>query len=217
MTWAAFQTLLSGAGATIALSLTGLAFGVPLGLAMALVRWARVPLLDPLVAVYVSLIRATPLVTLVLFVYFALPQLGLELDPVPAAILTLALNTAPFNCEIWRAGLTAFPRDQLEAATACGMTRSLAFRRIVMPQLWRSCLGPLVSEMTILLKVTPAVAVIGVVEITRAAARIGAATYEPLPPFLVATALYTLLIALLVWGQRRLERAIARRYGYSAP
>lgn len=71
--------------------------------------------------------------------------------------------------------------------------------------------------MTILLKGTPAVAVIGVVEITRAAGRIGAQTYEPLPPFLAATVLYTTLIALLVRGQRLAETRIARRYGYTAP
>ncbi|HEY0292984.1 MAG TPA: amino acid ABC transporter permease [Hansschlegelia sp.] len=217
MTWAAFQTLLTGAGTTVALSLAGLAIGVPLGLALALIRWARIPVADQLVATYVSLVRATPLLTFVLFVFFVLPTMGLELDPVPAAIVTLALNTAPFNCEIWRAGLTNFPRDQLEAAEACGMTRTLAFRRIVAPQLWRVCLGPLVSEMTILLKATPAVAVIGVVEITRAASRIGAATYDPLPPFLAATAIYTLLIAVIVQAQRVIEALIARRYGYSAP
>ncbi|GLK67976.1 amino acid ABC transporter permease [Hansschlegelia plantiphila] len=217
MTWAAFETLLTGAGTTVALSLAGLAIGVPLGLALALIRWARIPVADQLVATYVSLVRATPLLTFVLFVFFVLPTMGLELDPVPAAIVTLALNTAPFNCEIWRAGLTNFPRDQLEAAEACGMTRTLAFRRIVAPQLWRVCLGPLVSEMTILLKATPAVAVIGVVEITRAASRIGAATYDPLPPFLAATVIYTLLIAVIVQAQRVIEALIARRYGYAAP
>lgn len=217
MSWAAIETLLSGALTTAMLSFAGVALGLPLGLALALARWARVPVADQLVAVYVSLTRATPLLTFVLFVFFVLPTLGLELEPIPAAVLTLALNTAAFNCEIWRAGLEGFPRDQLEAASASGMTRPTTFRRIVLPQLWRVCLGPLVSEMTILLKATPAIAVIGVVEITRAASRIGAATYQPLPPFLVATAIYTLLIAAIVWTQRVIEGAMARRYGYAAP
>lgn len=210
-------SLLAGALTTVGLSLAGIGLGLPLGLVLALVRSVRPPVLDALIAVGVSLVRSAPIVTLALFVFFVLPGAGLELAPVPAAVLTLTLNTAAFNCEIFRAGLTAFPRDQLEAASAYGMRPATRFRRIVLPQLWRASLGPLVSEMTILLKGTPAVAVLGIVEITRAASRIGAQTYEPLPPFLAATVLYTALIAVLVRGQRLAERTMARRYGYAAP
>lgn len=210
-------SLLAGALTTVGLSLAGIGLGLPLGLGLALVRSVRPPVLDPLIAVGVSLVRSAPIVTLALFVFFVLPGAGLELAPVPAAVLTLTLNTAAFNCEIFRAGLAAFPRDQLEAASAYGMRPATRFRRIVLPQLWRASLGPLVSEMTILLKGTPAVAVLGIVEITRAASRIGAQTYEPLPPFLAATLLYTALIAVLVRGQRVAERTMARRYGYAAP
>jgi His/Glu/Gln/Arg/opine family amino acid ABC transporter permease subunit len=214
MTWAATLTLLTGAMTTAALSFSGIALGLPLGLALALVRWGRVPVADSIVAVYVSVIRSTPIVTFVLFVFFVLPSFGLELAPIPAAVLALTLNTAAFNCEIWRAALISFPRDQLEVANAYGMLPTKRFRRIVLPQLWRVSVGPLANEMTILLKGTPAVAVIGVVEITRAASRIGAATYQPLPPFLVATVMYTLLIAFIVHGQHVVEQFVARRYGY---
>jgi His/Glu/Gln/Arg/opine family amino acid ABC transporter permease subunit len=215
MTWAAFLTLLDGAAVTAALSAAGIALSLPLGLLFALARWRGVPVVSPLLAALVSLVRATPFVTLILFIFFVLPGIGLELRPIPAAILALTLNTAAFSSEIWRAALDTFPRDQREAAAAFGMTGPTAFRRILFPQLWRASLGPLVSEVTILLKCTPAVAVIGVVEITRAAARIGAETYDPLPPFAVATAIYTLLIAVLVRGQRVAERRIAKRYGYA--
>ncbi|BCP54026.1 amino acid ABC transporter permease [Kaistia sp. 32K] len=215
MTWAAFLTLISGALTTIALSASGIVMGLPLGLALALIRWGRVPVASGLVAFYVSIVRSTPIVTFALFVFFVLPSIGLELQPIPAAVLTLTLNTAAFNCEIWRSALGSFPRDQVEAAHAFGMTRQTLFRRIIMPQIWRTSIGPLTNEMTILLKGTPAVAVIGVVEITRAASRIGAETYRPLPPFLTATILYTLIIAVLVQGQRLVERRISQRYGYS--
>lgn len=215
MTWAAILTLVVGAMTTAALSFSGIAIGLPLGLALALVRWLHVPLADTVVAVYVSIIRSTPIVTFALFIFFVLPSFGLELAPIPAAVLTLALNTTAFNCEIWRSALVSFPRDQIEAAQAYGMKSTTLFRRIVLPQLWRSSIGPLANEMTILLKGTPAVAVIGVVEITRAANRIGADTYEPLPPFLVATLIYTLLIAVIVWGERVAGRFVAQRYGYA--
>jgi His/Glu/Gln/Arg/opine family amino acid ABC transporter permease subunit len=215
MTWPAFLTLLNGAVTTAMLSAIGIAFSMPIGLMIALMRIGGCRSLERLLAAFVSLIRATPFVTLVLFVFFVLPSVDIELDPIPAAVLALTLNTAAFSSEIWRSALGSFPRDQLEAATACGMSWRQVFWRIVFPQMWRQSLGPLVSEATILLKCTPAVAIIGVVEITRAASRIGADTYEPLPPFLVATLLYTLLIATLVRGQRALEGHISRRYGYS--
>lgn len=215
MTTTSLVTLLYGAGTTLALALSAIAIGLPLGLFMALARWRKVPVLNQLIAAYVSLMRPTPMITMCLFVFFLLPALGLELPPLAAAILALTLNTAAFNCEIWRAALATIPRDQLEAAAAFAMPDRMAFRRIVLPQLWRASLGQLVSEMTLLLKVTPAVSVIGIVDITRAASRIGAQTYDPLPPFLAATVLYTLIIAIVVLGQRFLERRIAQRYGYA--
>lgn len=217
MTWDAFLTILDGAVVTAGLALVSILLSLPLGLLLALLRWRRIPVLEGVLAAFVSLVRATPFVTLVLFVYFILPAAGLALEPVPAAILALTMNTAAFSSEIWRGALQTFPRDQLEAAAAFGLSDARILTRIVLPQVWRANLGPLVSEVTILLKCTPAVAIIGVVEITRAASRVGADTYEPLPPFLVATVIYTALIAALVRGQRVLERQIARRFGLVRP
>ena len=141
-----------------------------------------------------------------LLVYFALPGLGLALPRFAAAVVTLGLGTMAFGCEIWRGALLAFPRDQIDAARACGMTRGLRFRRIVLPQIVRACLPALVNEATLLIKVSPAIAVIGLVDTTRAAVRIGAETYEPIPPFLAALAIYAAAIAGFVLLQRWLER-----------
>jgi His/Glu/Gln/Arg/opine family amino acid ABC transporter permease subunit len=202
--------ILTGALTTIWMSAAGIAIGMPLGLGLALIRWARVPVAAPLVAAYVSLLRATPLVTLVLLVFFAVPQLGLTMEPVEAGLLSLVLNTSAFNCEVWRASLLAFPKDQMEAAKSVGMGRVLRFRRIVLPQVVRTSLPGLVNEMSLLVKATPVLAVVGVVEATRAAVRIGAETYEPLPPFFVALAVYLPIVFVLVSVQRWLERRLAR-------
>ena len=208
MTSADYLALLEGAVMTVALSIVGIALGVPLGLGLALIRWARVPVLGHAVAAYVSLLRATPLVTLTLLIFFALPTLGLDIAPIPAAILALTMNTSAFNCEVWRAALMDFPRDQLEAARAFGMQPRLTFRRIMLAQVWRTSLPGLVNEMTLLIKGSPAIAVIGVVEITRAAVRIGAETYEPLPPFLAATGIYCLIVLVFIRLQRTVETRI---------
>jgi His/Glu/Gln/Arg/opine family amino acid ABC transporter permease subunit len=199
-------TIVQGAGSTIAISLLAIAIGTPLGLGLALIRWAAVRGLDPVVAAVVSILRATPAVTLVLLVYYALPTIGWEIPSFAAAVATLALGSMAYNCEIWRGALLAFPKDQLDAALAFGMPRSLRFRLVILPQIVRAALPALVNEMTLLIKVSPAVAVIGVVETTRAAFRIGARTYTPIPPFLIALVIYVAVVGSFVAVQRMLER-----------
>jgi His/Glu/Gln/Arg/opine family amino acid ABC transporter permease subunit len=201
-----YLALAAGAANTIAVSVLAIAIGTPLGLGLALIRWGRVRGLDGIVATLVSLLRATPAVTLVLLVYFALPTIGLEIPRFAAGVATLALGSMAYNCEIWRAALLAFPSDQLDAARAFGMPRGLRFRLVILPQIARAALPALVNEMTLLIKVSPAIAVIGVTEATRAAVRIGAATYNPIPPFLVALAIYVVVIGGFVAMQRALER-----------
>jgi His/Glu/Gln/Arg/opine family amino acid ABC transporter permease subunit len=206
MTASDILAILQGAVVTVTLSVIGILIGSPIGLGLALLRWADVPVLGRVVAVYVSILRATPLVTLLLLVFFALPNIGIAIDPISAAILALVMNTAAFNCEVWRAALMNFPKDQYEAAQSVGMRATLRFRRIVLPQIVRVSLPGLVNEMSLLIKVTPVLAVVGVVDITRAAVRIGSETYEPLPPFLVAIALYVPIVFVLVSLQRWIER-----------
>ena len=191
---------------TVTLSFVGILLGLPIGLGLALIRWANVPLAALVVTLYVSVLRATPLVTLLLLLFFALPNIGVPINPYSAAILALVMNTSAFNCEIWRAALINFPKDQYEAAQAVGMRAEQRFRRIVLPQIVRQSLPALVNEMSLLIKVTPVLAVVGVVDITRAAVRIGAETYEPLPPFLAAVAIYVPIVFALVSLQRWIER-----------
>jgi len=198
--------MLQGAVVTVTLSFIGILIGLPLGLGLAILRWANTPLLARMVAVYVSILRATPLVTLLLLLFFALPNVGVPMGPISAAILALVMNTSAFNCEVWRASLNAFPKDQYEAAQAVGMRAGQRFRRIVLPQIAHASLPGLVNEMSLLIKVTPVLAVVGVVDITRAAVGIGAETFEPLPPFLLAVALYVPIVFALVSLQRLIER-----------
>jgi His/Glu/Gln/Arg/opine family amino acid ABC transporter permease subunit len=198
--------IFQGAIVTVTLSFIGILIGLPIGLGLALLRWADVPIAARIVTLYVSILRATPLVTLLLLLFFALPNIGIPIDPISAAILGLVMNTSAFNCEVWRASLMNFPKDQYEAAQSVGMRAEQRFLRIVLPQIVRASLPGLVNEMSLLIKVTPVLAVVGVVDITRAAVRIGAQTYEPLPPFLVAVALYVPIVFALVSLQRWIER-----------
>ena len=214
MTWSSLLVELGkGTVITLTVSLAGIAVGMVVGLALALVRLSGIRVAAWVVAVYVSVIRATPMVTLALLIFFGLPTLGIGLSPLMAAIVTIAINTMVFQAEIWRASLLDFPRAQLDAARAAGMTRALAFRRITFPQVWRASLPGLVNEVTLVVKGSPAVAVIGVVDLTRVAVRATTITYEPIPPFLSATVIYVLVVMALIRLQRYTEQRIVEKYG----
>lgn len=118
---------------------------------------------------------------------FALPNAGIEIDPAPTAVLTLMLNTAAFNREIWRAALVDFPREQLDASVSFGMGGGAAFPCIIVPQIMRTCLPVLVDEMSLLIKGEPGRGGGWHCRCDAGGAvRIGAETYRPLPPLLVA-------------------------------
>lgn len=210
MTVIDLELLAWGAWTTARLSAIAIVLGVILGLGVAVLRAARVPVISQALAVYISLGRATPLVTLTLFLFLANPYLQLGLSREAIAITALTLNTAAFNAEIWRAALQGIPRDHIEAARACGMRQGSIYRRILLPQMWVRALPGLVNEMTFLIKASPAVAVIGIVDLTRVTDRIIAVTFDPLPPILLAAVLYMALIGGLLRAQRLFD-ARARR------
>ncbi|GAB3343603.1 MULTISPECIES: amino acid ABC transporter permease [Chromohalobacter] len=210
MNASAWHMLLEGAWTTLWISAVSIAIGVMAGLVIALIRLARIPIVDQLLVLYISVARATPLVTLALFIFLSAPDLGLDLNRSVAGILALSLNTTAFNAEIWRSAFRNFSREQSEAAMATGMTPWITFRRIMLPQMVITSLPGLVNEMSFLIKGSPAIAVIGIVDLTRVTNRISAVTYEPLPPILVAGALYMAIIGCLVWLQRLAERRANR-------
>lgn len=209
----AWQMLMEGAWTTIWISGVSIVMGVIAGLIIALIRMARIPVIEQILVVYISIARATPLVTLSLFIFLSAPTIGLGIDRNVAGILALTLNTTAFNAEIWRSAFRNFSREQREAALAVGMTPWVTFRRIMLPQMVITSLPGLVNEMSFLIKGSPAIAVIGVVDLTRVTNRISAVTYEPLPPIIAACALYMMVIGLLIWVQRIAERRANRLAG----
>src|SRR2546428_2046016 len=160
--WSTMLDLLRGAGMTVTVSCLAIAAGVPLGLLLALARTRRARGLRWLSAVYSSFVRAAPVVTFTMLIFFGLPALGVSLDPLPAAVIALTLNTAAFNAEIWRAAIMDFPRGQLEAALAMGMTRGVPFRRIVVPPVWPASLPRPLNQTTLLFQARPAAPIIRV-------------------------------------------------------
>src|SRR6202008_2497439 len=143
--------IFQGAIVTVTLSLTGILVGLPIGLGLAVLRWADVPVLARIVTVYVSILRATPLVTLLLLLFFALPNFGIAIGPISADILALVMNTAAFNCEVWRASRTNFSRDQYGAPQSGVLSATLRVRYIWLSQIARASIQGLVNEISLLI------------------------------------------------------------------
>ena len=206
----AWATLFDGAWITLWISGISIVLGIVAGFGVAVLRNARIPIVSQALYYYISIIRATPMVTLVLFLFVAAPHLPFDIDRWIIAVVALTINTTAFNAEIWRSALATFSHEQVEAAKAAGMTRVQMLKRIMLPQMVITSLPGLVNEMSLLVKSSPAIAMVGLADLTRATNRISAVTYEPLPPILAAAALYILMIGALVRLQRFADK-YARR------
>ncbi len=200
--------LLEGAGVTLGLFVVTLALALPLGLALALARLSRWGALRRAVSGFVWLMRGTPLMLQLLFVYYALPfvpVIGVRLPDYPAAVVAFTLNYAAYFAEVLRAGIQSIDRGQYEGAKALGMSYAQTMRRIVMPQVWRGSLPPLANETITLVKDTSLIYVLALNDLLRAARGIVQRDFS-ITPFIVAAAFYLLMTLVLTWVFQRLER-----------
>ncbi len=206
----AWTALLDGAWKTVWISGTSIILGVVAGFGVAVLRNAGIPIVTQVLTLYISVIRATPMITLVLFLFVMTSYLQFEIDRWIIAVAAMTINTTAFNAEIWRSALASFSTEQVEAAKAAGMTHAVILRRIMLPQMVITSLPGLVNEMTLLVKSSPAMAMVGIADLTRATNRITAVTYEPLPPILAAAVLYLLIIGTMVRLQRIADKYAQR-------
>lgn len=135
--------LLKGAYYTVILSLGGMFFGLLLGFALAVGRLYGPAPLRWLTRLYVSFFRGTPLLVQLFLIYYGLPQLGIQLDPLPAALIGFSLNMAAYTSEILRAAIASIDRGQWEAAASIGMSKTQTLYRAILPQAARTALPPL--------------------------------------------------------------------------
>jgi polar amino acid transport system substrate-binding protein len=159
--------LLRGAVVTVFLSVTSMPLAILAGLAIALGRLYGPRWLRPVLGLYVEVVRGTPLVLQLYLIFFLLPEIGISLPALVAAILGLAINYSAYESEIYRAGLQAIPRGQMEAALSLGMSRWLALRRIIIPQAVRLVIPPVMNDFIALFKDTAVCSVITVVELSK--------------------------------------------------
>ena len=202
--------LLKGAWWTVVLSLGGMFFGLLLGFGLALLRLYGYWPLQWLARIYVSFFRGTPLLVQLFMIYYGLPQLGIQLDPLPAALIGFSLNMAAYTAEILRAAIASIDRGQWEAAASIGMSRALTLYRAILPQAARTALPPLGNSFISLVKDTALAATIQVPELFRQAQLITARTFEIFTMYLAAALIYWLLASVLAYFQGRLEDRVNR-------
>lgn len=201
-----------GAQTTLSLFFITLALAVPLGLVLALARISHWRWLSQLVNGYIWLMRGTPLMLQLLFIYFALPfvpVIGIRLPDFPAAVVAFALNYAAYFAEIFRAGIQAVDRGQYEGSKVLGMTYMQTLRRIVLPQMMQRVLPPMSNETITLIKDTSLIYVLALNDILRTARGIVQRDFTT-TPFLVAAAFYLIMTLVLTWFFQTLEKRYAK-------
>jgi len=202
--------LVRSAGMTVLLACGSFPLAVAIGLAVAVGRLYGPGPLKPLLATYVEILRGTPLLLQLYAIFFLLPQAGLALPALAAAILGLALNYSAYESEIYRAGLRAVPTGQLEAALSLGLSRGQALRHVIVPQAVRIVMPPVTSDFIALFKDTSVCSVITVVELTKRYSMLALSTGRIVELAIVTAMLYLAmswpLAALSRWLERRLER-----------
>lgn len=204
------QFLLRGLWPTISVSLLAFFFSLLIGLVIGML--ALVPQRVPRIfnRIYVEGIRAIPLLVLLLWVYYGLPiSLGIELDVFTAGVVALALSDSAFEAEIFRSGIQSIAQGQREAASSLGLTAWQSMRFVILPQAIRRILPPLGNQFVYVLKMSSLVSVIGLAELTRKANELNVTEYRPLEIYTALIVEYLLLILIVSYFVRKLEKRMA--------
>ncbi len=199
-----------GAIITLELSIISMIVAVVIGLLVTLLRLYMPPPISKIAVLYVEIMRGTPLLLQLFFIFYGLPNIGIKLSPFLAAIIGLGLNYAAYEAELYRAGIQSIPHAQMEAALALGMTKAQAIRHIILPQAVRFVIPPVTNDFIALLKDSSLVSVITMVELTKVYGQLAATYYDYFGIGILAAAMYLLIGLPFV----RLSRLAERHFNY---
>ncbi|MGI4849789.1 MAG: amino acid ABC transporter permease [Janthinobacterium lividum] len=202
--------MLRGAGYTLVFAVAAMFFGLLLAMLLAVARISALPLLRQAAAVYVSLMRGTPLLVQVFIIYYGLPSIGIVFSPFAAGILALSLNAGAYLSETMRGAILGIGRGQWAASHSLGMTNLQTLQHIIFPQAVRIAVPGLSNTLISLIKDTSLVSVITVTELMLATKEVIAITFRPLPLYVAAALVYWLLSVCFELLQHRLERRLNR-------
>jgi polar amino acid transport system permease protein len=197
--------LLQGAVVTVQVTVLSFLLSSVLGLALALMKLSPVRAVSWPGAVIVNVIRGLPIIVQLFYIYFVLPEFGVQLTAFQAGVIGLGIAYSAYQAENFRAGIEAVDPGQREAAQAMGMRSALIMRRVILPQAFRIALPPYGNTLVMMLKDSSLVSTITVAEMTRAGQLIASSTFQNMTVYTLVALLYLLMSLPLVWGLRRLE------------
>ena len=198
-------SLLSGAATTLQVFALVLLFSIPLGIMLAFSMQIRLKPLQWLLNIYIWIMRGTPLLLQLIFIYYVLPSIGVRLDRIPAAIIAFTLNYAAYFAEIFRGGISSIPTGQYEAAKVLKFTPVQTIRLIILPQVVKIVLPSVFNEVMTLVKDTSLVYALGISDLILAS-RTAANRDASLAPMFVAGLIYLLLIGLATLIAKQVEK-----------
>lgn len=203
-----------GAAMTLRLTLWSGVLGLFLGVFLGMGKLSKVWVIRQLCVFLVWIVRGTPLMVQILFVYYALPELlkmlhiPLSLDEFQSGMVALALNVGAYNAEVIRAGILAVPRGQTEAAQSLGLSSTQTMQQVVLPQALKMVIPPLVNNGVGLLKDTSLVSSIALLELSLVGTRISSETFQPVPVLTTVASVYLLLTTVMTFFTNILERRL---------
>ena len=191
------KILIPGLTMTIPLTAISFFFALIIALIVAMIQFAHVRVLRQVARFYVWVIRGTPLLVQLFVVFYGMPNIGILIDPFPAAVIVFSINEGAYMAEIIRAALESVPAGQMEAGRCVGMTYLQTMRRIILPQAMRTAFPSLSNSLISMIKDTSLAANITVTEMFMATQRIVARTYEPLALYIEVGLIYLLFCTVL--------------------
>lgn len=204
-----FPQVLEGLKVTMEIFLLTLILSIPLGVLVALGRLSKIKIINKLTGFYVLIMRGTPLLLQIVFIFFGLPNLNIVIDRFPAAIIAFTLNYAAYFGEIFRAGISSVDIGQNEASQVLGLSKKDTFFRIILPQAFKKILPPIANEIVTLVKDTALVYVIGIDELLRVG-KIACNRDSSLLPLLIIGIVYLILIGIFT----KIFDKIEKKYQY---
>lgn len=203
--------LLKGAVVTVQVTAGSFLLSSVIGLAFALMMVSKVRVIALFAIGVVNVIRGLPIIVQLFYIYFVLPDFGIQLTAFQAGVIGLGIAYSAYQAENFRAGIQAIHQGQIEAAESLGMRGAMVMRRVVLPQAFRIALPPYGNTLVMMLKDSSLVSTITVAEMTRAGQLIASSTFENMTVYTLVALLYLALSLPLGYGLRRLEARIGKR------
>lgn len=211
-----YLAYLSGLRMTLLISLFAVMIGIVIGVAIAVIRVtargsknALLRVLDAAAKVYITVIRGTPMIVQIMIIYnliFTSP----DTNPIVVGAVCCGINSGAYVAEIIRAGIASIPAGQMEAGRSLGLTYAMTMRTIILPQAFKNILPALGNEFISLVKETSVISVIAVNDLMKMAGYVGSRTWDVIPPYVIAAAIYLVMTLALTWLMGTFEKRMAR-------